>query len=282
MSPTWTSDTPPDPVRMTPLGYLRVLYRGLPLAVLVFGGLALHLVIRLVEQPIHGLHRPWTPWITQFVCRNALRILGLSFSTRGEIMPHHGALVANHCSWLDIFTLNARKRIYFVSKAEVAGWPGIGWLARATGTVFIERDPRQARDHTRLFQDRLNAGHKLLFFPEGTSTDGRRVLPFRTTLFAAFFAPELRDSTWIQPVAACYHAPPGEPARFYGWWGDMDFGTDLLKILAQSPQGGVEILYCPPLRVADFTDRKALARAAEDAVRQGLAARLGPKDSAET
>ncbi|MGR3802331.1 lysophospholipid acyltransferase family protein [Marinibacterium profundimaris] len=271
MSPTWQADTPPDPVRIPPLGWLLVLVRGVPLALLVFGGLALLLALRLIERPIHGLHRPWTPRITQIVCRNALRIMGITFTNRGEVMPHHGALVANHSSWLDIFTLNAQQRVYFVSKAEVAGWPGIGWLARATGTVFIERDRRQARDHNRLFEDRLGAGHKLLFFPEGTSTDGLRVLPFRTTLFAAFFAEPLRDTTWIQPVTVRYRAPRGRPARFYGWWGEMDFGTDLLKILAQSPQGGVEVIHGTPLRVADFPDRKALARAAEEAVRAGLA-----------
>lgn len=273
MSPTWQSDTPPDPVHIGPLGWLLVVLRGLPLALLVFGGLAVHLLVRLVERPLYGMHRPWTPFITQIVCRTALRLLGMRFEMRGQIMRHPGALVANHSSWLDIFTLNAAQRIYFVSKAEVAGWPGIGWLARATGTVFIERDRRQARDHNRMFQDHLTAGHKLLFFPEGTSTDGLRVLPFRTTLFAAFFADGLRDTTWIQPVSVSYDAPPGQPARFYGWWGDMDFGPGLLKVLAQAPQGGVTITCHPSLRVADFADRKALARAAETAVARGVAPR---------
>ena len=95
-------------------------------------------------------------------------------------------VVANHASWLDIFALNAPQRIYFVSKDEVRDWPGIGWLARATGTVFIARKSREAGVQARLFETRMAAGHRLLFFPEGTSTDGRRVLPFKTTLFAAF------------------------------------------------------------------------------------------------
>lgn len=244
--------------------------RGVPLAVLVFGGLALHLLVRLFEYPVFGMHRPVTPWITRFVCRNALRLMGLRFEVRGRVMDHPGALVANHTSWLDIFTLNARARIYFVSKAEVAGWPAIGWLARATGTVFIDRNPRQARDHADTLTQRLATGHKLLFFPEGTSTDGQRVLPFRTTLFAAFFDDALRDQLWVQPVTARYIAPQGAPARFYGWWGDMGFAPDLLKILAQSPQGRVVVTYHPPLRVADFNDRKSLAQASERAVRDGL------------
>ncbi len=183
-------------------------------------------------------------------------------------MTARGAVVANHTSWLDIFALNAVKRIYFVSKSEVANWPGIGWLARSTGTVFIERNPARAHQQTALFTARLLAGHKLLFFPEGTSTDGLQVLPFKTTLFEAFFAPELRDEIHIQPVAVIYHAPDGLDARYYGWWGSMEFGTHLLATLAPARSGSVEVIYCTPLRVADFADRKALAAASEAAVRQ--------------
>lgn len=270
MNPTWDRDEPPAPLRVTPLGWLRVLARGSVLGTLVFGGLGVLLLVRLIELPLCGARRPVTPFITQFVCRNAFRILGVGYATRGALMPHHGAVVANHTSWLDIFALNARKRIYFVSKAEVAGWPGIGWLARATGTVFIERDRRQARAQTEVFRERLNAGHKLLFFPEGTSTDGLRVLPFKTTLFEAFFTQDLRADCFIQPVSLVYHPPAGEAPDFYGWWGDMDFGPHLLKTLAAPRQGRVELIYHAPLRVADFEDRKTLAAAAETAVRAGL------------
>lgn len=267
MEPLWNSDEPPEEVKIGPLGWLLVLLRGLPLALLVFGGLLVLLCVRLIERPLCGVRRPVTPFITQFVCRNAFRILGIGFSTSGELMRQHGAVVANHSSWLDIFALNARKRIYFVSKAEVASWPGIGWLARATGTVFIERNPKKAREQTALFEERLNAGHKLLFFPEGTSTDGLRVLPFKTTLFAAFFTPELRDFMYVQPVTVVFHPPEGQSNRFYGWWGDMEFGPHLLKTLAARRQGRVELIYHEPVRVAGFDSRKALAAFCEAAVR---------------
>ncbi|MCP4819548.1 MAG: 1-acyl-sn-glycerol-3-phosphate acyltransferase [Shimia sp.] len=223
----------------------------------------------MVEAPLHGLHRPWTPYITRFVCRNAFRILGIGFSTSGVPMTHRGAVVANHSSWLDIFTLNAKKNVYFVSKAEVAKWPGIGWLARATGTVFINRDRREAAAQKKVFEDRLLAGHKLLFFPEGTSTDGQRVLPFKSTLFAAFFDARLHDEMHIQPVTVRYIAPEGEDVRFYGWWGDMDFGPHLLVTLGARKQGCVEVVYHDELVVADYPSRKALAEAAEKSVRGG-------------
>ena len=270
MSPTWDSPEPPDTHSISLLGWLRALLRGTALAMLVFGALLVLLLVRLIERPLYGLHRPVTPFITQFVCRNAFRILGMRYETRGDLMRQHGAVVANHSSWLDIFALNARKRIYFVSKAEVANWPGIGWLARATGTVFIERTANRAREQTELFEQRLLAGHKLLFFPEGTSSDGMRVLPFKTTLFQAFFTQHLRESMFIQPVTVIYHAPTGESPRYYGWWGDMALGPHLLKTLAARRQGRVEVIYHPPVKVTDFADRKTLAAHVEQCVRMGL------------
>ena len=259
--------------KQTPLGVwgvLRALRRGLPLALLVFGCLGILLIVRMIERPIHGLHRPWTPYITQFVCRNAFRILGIGFSTQGQRMELKGAVVANHGSWLDIFTLNATKRVYFVPKSEVANWLGIGWPARATGTVFINRDPREAKEQKEIFEARLLAGHKLLFFPEGTSTDARRVIPFKSTLFEAFFTEGLRHEMHIQPVSVVYKAPKGEDPRFYGWWGDMDFAPHLVKVLGSQRQGSITLIYHDPVRVDDFANRKSLAAYCENTVREGL------------
>jgi lyso-ornithine lipid O-acyltransferase len=109
-----------------------------------------------------------------------------------------------------------------------------------------------------------------LFFPEGTSTDGRRVLPFKTTLFAAFLSDALRDSLWVQPVTVVYKAPPGADPRLYGWWGSMDLAPHLLTTLAPAVQGSVTVIYHPPVRAADYADRKALAAATESLVRKGL------------
>ncbi|MFD2739215.1 lysophospholipid acyltransferase family protein [Sulfitobacter aestuarii] len=269
MSIVWDSAEPPRREEISAFGWLRILLRGTALAVLVFGGLAIMLLLRLIERPLCGHARPVTPHITRSVCKTALRIIGLRLEVSGAPMRARGAIVANHASWLDIFALNASKRIYFVSKSEVARWPGIGWLARATGTVFIERNAAKAREQTQVFRARLLAGHKLLFFPEGTSTDGRRVLPFKTTLFQAFLAPELRAAIAVQPVTVIYRAPDGADPRFYGWWGDTSFAAHLRDTLAQRRQGAVKVIYHAPLAVAAYGDRKALAKACEDAVREG-------------
>lgn len=269
MSPTWQSDTPPPFEKITFAGWLRVLMRAVTLLIVLSSGLAMLLTLRLIERPVFGLARPVTPFITVVVCKIVLKIIGLRVDLMGLPMKGPGAVVANHSSWLDIIVLNARKRIYFVSKSEVANWPGIGWLARATGTVFIERNRSKAIEQANVFQHRLQAGHRLLFFPEGTSSDGLQVLPFKTSLFAAFITPELKDILSLQPVSVTYHAPRGADRRFYGWWGDMDFGPHILRVLASTQQGYVALTYHPPLKVGDFNDRKSLAQACEAQVRAG-------------
>ena len=268
----WDPAIEPEPMKIGPGGLCRVALRGGVLGVLVYGGLAVLLLVRLIEAPLCGLSRPVTPHITQFVCRNALRLMGIALRTQGQPMRQKGALVSNHASWLDIFTLNAPQRVYFVSKSEVASWPGIGWLARATGTVFIRRKGVEAKRQQEVFEARLRAGHKLMFFPEGTSTDGKRVLPFKSTLFAAFFADGLRDDLWIQPVTVSYHGPEGEDPRFYGWWGDMDFGPHFLQALAVRRPGSVDVTFHAPVRVRDFDSRKSLAAYCEAEVRGALIA----------
>jgi 1-acyl-sn-glycerol-3-phosphate acyltransferase len=262
----WRSDDTP-PLRLGAADWLRVIWRGGVLGGLTYGALALLLLVRLVERPLCGPARPVTPLITQFVCRMAFPILGLRLVTRGVPMQQKGAVVANHASWLDIIALNAVQRVYFVSKSEVEGWPGIGWLARATGTVFIARKGTEAKRQQAVFEDRLRAGHKLMFFPEGTSTDAIRVLPFKSTLFAAFYSHGLDHILHIQPVTVIYHAPEGEDLRFYGWWGDMEFGPHLLKTLAARRQGWVEVIFHPEVPVDAFASRKDLAAHCERVIR---------------
>ena len=172
---TWRGEpeTPTDPINT--VGWMLVLLRAPLLFVLIFGGLSVLLLVRLMEQPLFSPSRPVTPFITQVVCKMTLRIIGLHVRRRGNLSKRAAAVVCNHSSWLDIFVLNAGQRVYFVSKAEVARWPGISWLAKATGTLFISRRAGDAARQRDVFASRIKAKHQLLFFPEGTSTDGLRV-----------------------------------------------------------------------------------------------------------
>jgi len=268
---TWDPDKadapmPPLSTRTKLIFWLRAIPFGTTIAICFL----LLLILRWPERAIYGMRRPYTPYLTQFISRLFFIFTGIGLKITGKPMEDHGAIVANHASWSDIFVLHAAKRVYYVSKAEVRGWPGIGVLARATGTIFINRVRGEAKQQQKTLSDRLSIGHKLLFFPEGTSTDAVRVLPFKTTLFSAFYDPDLRSKLKIQPVTVIYHAPKGKEPTFYGWWGDMDFAWHLVRVIGQMPQGHVEVVYHRPIKVDDFPDRKALAKACEEVVRSAM------------
>ena len=270
MSPLWESRIPPSAPRPVTGGTWRALRRGVPIVALIALCLPLMMLTRAIERLFVGPRRPVSGLFPRFVSRVALILMGIKLQVEGTPMKGEGAVVANHSTWLDVLVLNGVQQIFFVSKSEVAGWAGIGFMAKAAGTVFINRTRAEASQQRDLFTERLKMGHRLLFFPEGTSSDSLRVLPFKPTLFAAFFAPELHDSLSIQPVTVHYIAPEGEDARFYGWWGEMEFGPSLVAVLKVKRQGRVVVRFHTPFKVAQMRDRKELARLSEEAVRSGL------------
>ncbi len=269
MVPHWPR-TEPEPIAPGLAGRLRIAIRAAALVSVLAVLLPLLLLIRVIERPLAGLRRPVSGYVVQWFFCACVAIAGLRLKLRGTPMAQPGAVVANHASWLDILVLNARHRIVFVSKSEVSGWPVIGYLARAAGTLFIRRDARDAQAQTSALEARLLARQQLVFFPEGTSTDGLRVFPFKPTLFQSFFAPGLKDMMHVQPVTVIYYAPRGADAAFYGWFGDMDFAPHAAQVFAARRGGRVELIYHRPLRVADFDNRKALAAEAERMVRSAM------------
>lgn len=264
---TWEPDVQPTIYGPRGVQWLWVVARLAAMVVVLGAGVVLMAVLRLIERPLFGARRPVTPWITVGVCRLCLAVMGVSRQVEGRLAPGPALVVANHVSWMDIFVLNACGPVYFVSKAEVAGWPGIGALARMTGTLFIQRDRRKAAAQAEQFRARLETGHRMVLFPEGTSTDGRRLLPFKPTLFAG--APE---GVAIQPVSLVYSAPSGAEPDVYGWFGDIGFGEHLLAVVALWRQGCVRVVVHPPLNRALVVGRKALAAEAEAIVRAPLEA----------
>lgn len=266
--PTWQGEAITLP---RPSGWrwgLVALRGGAVILTLLIGVLIL-LPLRGIERLFTGPRRPVSGRHVQIICRICLAFIGIGWQREGTPLQGPGAVVANHSSWLDIFVLNAAMPVFFVSKAEVAGWPGINILTRVTNTHFVTRDPKLARQQAAEFAARVRAGHRLLFFPEGTSSDSRRVLPFKPTLFQGFLDPALPDGLSIQPITAIYRAPKGEDARFFGWWGDMAMGPSLLATLAAWPQGSVRVVLHPPVPVAGL-DRKALSARCEAAVRAAM------------
>jgi 1-acyl-sn-glycerol-3-phosphate acyltransferase len=113
---------------------------------------------------------------------------------------------------------------------------------------------------------RLSRGDRMALFPEGTSSDGLQVLPFKSSLFSVFFSPGVKERCAVQPVTIRYRPRGGLPANFYGWWGEMDFASHIRDVMARSTGGTVELTFHPPLRLDAFADRKRLALAASEAV----------------
>lgn len=219
-----------------------------------------------------GMARRFPMHYHRLVCR----VLGIRLEVKGRA-PEEGPLliVSNHVSWLDIMVLSAVAPLSFVAKREVAGWPFFGTLARLQRTVFVDRDRRQATGNSRdEMKERLQAGDILVLFPEGTSSDGRRVLPFKSSFFGAADT----EGVLVQPVSLAYRGHRNLPMNrrlmpAYAWYGDMELAPHLLGALATGPIE-VSVICHAPLSLSGEMNRKALARHAEAEVRRGLALAL--------
>jgi len=213
--------------------------------------------------------------------RQLARLLGIRIHTSGTFETQHPVLlVANHQSWLDIVVMSAVTPVSFVAKLEVRGWPFIGWLARLQRTLFIDRTRRSSVRHTsQAIADRLKAGDKIIFFPEGTSSDGNRVLPFKSSLFASVRPGVRSDESMleglaearVQTIAIAYTHVSGLPLGRAGrplaaWYGNMNLASHAWDLLRSGPLD-VHVAIGPPVALDAFPDRKALASLTEQQVR---------------
>jgi len=210
--------------------------------------------------------------------RGCCALAGLRVRVRGTPVAAGSTLfVANHVSYLDIVVLGSLVAAGFVAKAEVARWPLVGQIARIGRTVFVERRTVRAAGQREAIAERLLAGDDLILFAEGTSSDGGRVLPFKSALFAAAEPGRRGAAVRVQPVTIAYtRLRCGLPIDYalrplYAWYGDMALAPHLYSVLGL-PGAVVEVRFHPPLAAADFGSRKALAQHAERAVADGLAA----------
>jgi lyso-ornithine lipid O-acyltransferase len=197
--------------------------------------------------------------------RGCLVLTGIELNVRGARCTDRPVLfVSNHCSYLDVTALGAVIPGCFVAKTEVRSWPLFGLLARLQRSVFIERRARSAvgrqRDDLR---DRLEGGDSVILFPEGTSSDGNRTLPFKTSLFAAASVRPGGAALTVQPVSLVPTRLDGMPMGLcdrplYAWYGDMELLPHLWAVFA-SGRITVEIEFHPPVTIEAFASRKALA-----------------------
>ncbi|MGL4962044.1 MAG: lysophospholipid acyltransferase family protein [Inquilinus sp.] len=200
-----------------------------------------------------------------FYHRTCCRILGLDVEVRGTQSAAAPTLfVSNHLSYLDIEVLGSLIPGSFVAKTEVGTWPFFGALARLQRTVFVDRGKRGSADIQRdSLQARLEAGDNLVLFPEGTSSDGNRTLPFKSALFAAAGLRIDGRPLTVQPVSlACTTLdgiPLGRRLRpIYAWYGDMDLLPHLWNVVKQG-QLTITVIFHPPVTLEDVRSRKSLA-----------------------
>jgi len=227
-----------------------------------------------------------------FYHRNLCRLLQGRIHIRGEPAAEGACLItANHCSWLDIVVLSAVRPLSFVAKREVGTWPFFGSLARLQRTIFVDRDRRSSTATFKtVMQSRLRAGDTLVLFPEGTSTDGNRVLEFKSALMGAAeatyqgSAKGTETAVPVQPVTVAYTKMHGLPLGRHerpvlSWYGDMELAPHLWAALKRGPFDAV-VQFHQPVSLSSLGNRKALAAHCEHEVRSGLVALLAGRENA--
>jgi 1-acyl-sn-glycerol-3-phosphate acyltransferase len=221
-----------------------------------------HLIAKAVSRS--------SPWPQRFLAGSA-RIAGTRVRVEGSPLGAHSLVLANHSSWLDILVLAGATGTRFVSKAEIAKAPLIGWLAEQHHTLYIDRAERgDAHGQVRRISDALADPRPLAIFPEGTTSDGRTLLPFRSTLLKAVAPPP--PGTEVRPVAIDYH----DAIDAIAWTGGEPGLVNSLRVLGMPGTRKVTIRLLDPL--APTADRKALARHAAQAIATALSS-VVPRDA---
>lgn len=236
-------------------------FRSVRLAIHIFWGVLLAIFYPYLNQTRQ--RRTLKKW-----SKHLLDILNIGIQIEGQ-PPARSAggclMVSNHVSWLDIFVLNAIYPSRFIAKSEVRNWPVIGWLCERSGTIFIERSMRRdaalINQHVSML---LAQGVCVGLFPEGTSTDGRQVGYFHSALIQPAIDTEAR----LCPIALRYHNEKGELDTDAAFTGDMTLVQSICRIL-RCRHHNVLAVFTPVLAAAN-ENRRVLARAAQEAIVQGL------------
>ncbi|MBZ5572688.1 MAG: 1-acyl-sn-glycerol-3-phosphate acyltransferase [Acidobacteriia bacterium] len=229
-------------------------------------GCAQFLLLRFRGSPSTAERARWL----HGACASALRRLGIDIAAEGRF-PSHGLLVANHLSYLDILVFSALSPCVFVSKKEVRSWPLFGLMAWMAGTVFVDRarstDTHRANTE---MSEALSDGAVVVLFPEGTSSNGSSVLPFRPALFEA----AIRAGADISSACISYEVEDGSASNDVCYWGSSTFFPHLLRLLSK---GKIRSRVRFSAASKRFSDRKLAAQTTQEMVASlaGLRDELG-------
>lgn len=208
-------------------------------------------VIQVIGSARESRNSARARWLQQ-TCRRMFRVFGGQVRVQGAA-PTRGLLVSNHVSYVDILVLGSLAPTCFVAKLDVKGWPLFGWFAQMAGTIFVDRERRgDVVSANARIQDALNAGRLLVLFPEGTSSDGASVLPFRSSLLQP--AVGLREP--LHAACVQYALRDGDVGEELAYWGDMTLLPHLLNLFGKREIAAV-VAVAPLANAA--ADRKELA-----------------------
>ena len=185
--------------------------------------------------------------------------------------------ICNHLSYLDIPILGSRYPVRFVAKSEVKHWPLLGHLAKLGRTIFISRNRSDSLDQKNKILNLLLSNEKIFIFPEGTTSDGNRVLDFKSSSFSSL---EGQDFT-IQPIVIVYSDLNGIPINRWlrpviAWYGDMDLKPHLLKLASLRPIKA-RLIYLDKVNAKNFSSRKDLSKYLENEIKKAYSSALSKK-----
>lgn len=203
-------------------------------------------------------------------------IFGIKIKLIGTPSEHKKLVfVGNHISYIDIITLGSFLKATFIAKSEVADWPLFGTLAQISNTVFIKRTREAAPQAIIDIKESIHKGTSLILFPEGTTTIGKEVLPFKTTMFDLFLLPDLKNDLLLQPFTILITGVDGRPIGTdadldaYAWYGDMTMLPHLWE-LGKRKSINLQITMHATRAALDYDDRKKLANDCHSDVEQGM------------
>lgn len=233
---------------------------------------AMLLLAVLTHVPLHYLWRllrlpsPWPRW---FLGR-AARIAGARVQVIGTPLRRDVFYISNHLSWIDILALGGASGTAFVAKAEIGAAPVVGWLAGLNRTVYVKRENRMGvAEQINELRDALAENWAITVFPEGTTTDGKSLLPFKTPMLRVLEPPP--PGVMVQPVLLDYGAVSEE----IGWIGEEGGINNARRILSRKHAFPLKISFLEPFDPRDFPGRKAIAAESRRRIEEALVAALG-------
>lgn len=256
------------------LTHLRALVRLLLLMVGTLGLVVVQLLWLAMQGFIPGLPKKQSPvvraWYAYVLWLSSIKVTVVN---RRNLSRKQKLILSNHISYMDILVLGAYLDCFFVAKMDIAGWPVFGFLSKIGGTIFITRQRQHVKTQLALLQTHVNAGQSLLIFPEGTTSDGTHVQPFKSSLVNC--AVDAEKPPLIQPVSVVYTHINGKKMNtrsdydHVAWYGDMTLAPHLWQAFRQRGFKAKIVIH-QTLHITEESTAKRLAEEAQHLVKEGF------------